>query len=657
MLFLLLLAFFLAYLPHIHQFGFYKDDWHMIYNGHSFGPNRITDSFLIDRPMMGQLNRVTYTLLGDSPLAWAVFAFAARLEGVLAFYVLVRLLWPRRLLPAALISLLFAVYPGFLQLPNAATFQNHFIGYGLALTSIALTAAALRARGSARLLLTLPALLFTAGYLLIYEYMIGLEALRVMVIWLVTAQRAGVDWRKVFRKVVLRSLPYMAVTLAFVTWRLLIFSSDRPATNTELLLGKYLSQPALALANLLVSGVQDFVESLWLAWSVPLYNLWSSASLADVAGGLLLGIGGGVAIWLGLLRLFSRGFEEASQEDGETDWAKAAMLIGALATLGALLPVLAAGRSIAFKDQFDRYTLHATAGVSLLLGGVIYTALRSRYRLALVALLVGLSIPVHFLNGAYWGRFWAVQREFWWQVAWRAPGLADQTVLMPLLPAGYRLAEDYEVFSAANLVYHPEEAAFRIYGEILNQDTARKVILGEESYRFIRFFELTRDFKQALVVEWAGEGSCAHFVDSQRLELSAASDPLIFLVGPYSRIDRVLTSEPPAQPLAAVFGREPGHNWCYYYQQADLARQRGDWLAVLALLKQAESIGLRPVDVVEWLPFYEAFHATGDAAGAGALAARIRADRDTWNAYCHLSDPTGALRNSPAAAALCDSVD
>ena len=660
-LLLIVFVFALAYLPRIDQFGFYKDDWHMIYNGHTFGPNRITDSFLIDRPMMGRLNTLTYRVLGDSPLAWSLFAFAARLEGVLAFYALLRLLWPARRYPAVAMTLLFAVYPGFLQLPNAATFQNHFVGYGLALTSIALTVAVLRARMRVglKVLLTGIAVLFTAGYLLIYEYMIGLEALRLLVIWL-ALRPAGqpesepgdlprTPWKQSIGRALLIYLPYLLVALGFLAWRLFIFSSERPATNTELLLGKYLTAPGAMAAQLLADLVKDFAETLWLAWGVPLYTLWSEARPADLAVGLLLGAFAAAAVVL-----YARRFRQESGLDGQVEsgreWIPAALVAGVLSIIAALLPVLAAGRSVAFKDQFDRYTLHATAGVALVWGGLLFYALRPRLRLAALALLVGLAIPTHTLNAAYWSQFWTVQREFWWQMTWRAPMLEDQTVLMPLLPTGYRLAEDYEVFSAANLVYHPDERAFNIYGEVLNADTARKVALGEEGYRFIRFFEMTRDFKKALIVYWPGGGSCAHFIDGERLELSRQSDPLLFWVGRYSRIQQVAADAPSPQPLAVVFGPEPRHGWCFYYQQADLARQRGDWQAAASLYDQAEAAGLAPLDTLEWLPFYEAFFNLGDRERAGLLAGRIRNDFETTANYCRLTLP----RTDPAAAALCE---
>ncbi len=649
-LLLILFVFALAYLPRIDQLGFYKDDWHMIYNGHTFGPNRITDSFLIDRPVMGRINSLTYRVLGDAPLAWSLFAFAARLEGVLALYWLLRMLWPDRRFACSAMTLIFAVYPGFLQLPNAATFQNHFIGYGAALTSIALSVAALRARGWRKALLVGLAMLGAAGYLLIYEYMIGLEGLRLILIAYLQRreQPAGWPWKKTAAQAARAYLPYLLVAGGFAFWRLALFSSNRPATNTELLWSGYLAAPGAMLAQLLADGLKGFVETVWMAWSVPLYNLWANARAGDLAVGLLLGAAGG-----GALLLLARRYAGQENDVPQADWSRPAMVLGALGVLAALLPVLAAGRSVSFKDQFDRYTLHATAGVCLLVGGGLFYALRPRMRLAVLALLVGLAIPTHYLNTVYWSDFWAVQRNFWWQVTWRAPALQDETVLMANLPPGFRLAEDYEIFSAANLIYHPDERVFKLYGEVLNADTARKVILGEQSYRFIRFFESTRDFTKALIVDWPGGESCAHFIDSARMELPHGADPLDYWVGPYSHIERVVTGGPTAQPMAAVFGREPAHGWCYFYQQADLARQSGDWPAVARLYAEAHNQGFAAADALEWLPFYQAFSALGDPVQAGELADLIRADQDALNDYCVVSDPGGTRRADPAAKALC----
>jgi len=74
----------------------------------------------------------------------------------------------------------------------------------------------------------------------------------------------------------------------------------------------------------------------------------------------------------------------------------------------------------------------------------------------------------------------------------------------------------------------------------------------------------------------------------------------------------VLTDEEPHTPPAVVFGTEPPHGWCYYYEKADLARQRGDWDQVWNLGDQALDKGFAPQDAIEWVPFLQAYAMAGD---------------------------------------------
>jgi hypothetical protein len=75
-----------------------------------------------------------------------------------------------------------------------------------------------------------------------------------------------------------------------------------------------------------------------------------------------------------------------------------------------------------------------------------------------------------------------------------------------------------------------------------------------------------------------------------------------------------------------MFGPEPAHRWCYYFEKADLALQTGDWESVAALGKQASAAGLHPEDWVEWTPFLQAYAYLGDEAEFTATAHRLNGD-------------------------------
>ena len=70
-----------------------------------------------------------------------------------------------------------------------------------------------------------------------------------------------------------------------------------------------------------------------------------------------------------------------------------------------------------------------------------------------------------------------------------------------------------------------------------------------------------------------------------------------------SNPDRILR-----QPLAVmpdIYGPEPEHRWCYYFEQAELARQFGDWREVVRLGNEAFALDDAPNNPVERFVFIE----------------------------------------------------
>jgi hypothetical protein len=72
------------------------------------------------------------------------------------------------------------------------------------------------------------------------------------------------------------------------------------------------------------------------------------------------------------------------------------------------------------------------------------------------------------------------------------------------------------------------------------------------------------------------------------------------------RVDR-----PDAQANTRWFGKEPAHAWCYYFEKAELARQRGDWQTAAHLGDEAAAKGFTARDEMEKLVFIEAYAHVG----------------------------------------------
>ncbi len=621
----------LAYLSAAGQLGFYRDDWHMVWSGTVRGPLSVFDLHVVDRPFMGAVYAAAFAVLGNNPLAWYLYAFGLRLAGGLVFLGLVRSLWPHRRWETGAMALLFTTYPGFLQMPEANAYQAHLAALLAGLISLALTVQALRAsrKGTAAALTALAVISALFSYLTM-EWMVGLEGARLALIVYWALREGSIS---PIRKISLRWLPTLLATGAFLFWRLFIFKSARPVTDTGALKQMYLSNPLGMLLRLVIETGKDFFETTILAYGVPLYNLTARAGYLDLLAGLGLALIGAGLVWLAW-RLLHNDEPEEEMERNDRGWQKGAALLGAAMIVFALLPVTLSNRDVQFVDTFDRYTLAAMPGVAILLVAGISALLQRPYRVGAVALLLGISILTHSQNGAYFRTFWEYQRQLWWQLSWRAPDLKDNTALVAQLPSAYRLAEGYEVWGPANLIYRPQSTAPLISAETLNDESLLQMLRQESYGRSFRRVEYTVDFKNLLALSEPGYGACLHVLDRDTMEVSQNEDPAVRLLAGYSSTGLILANAEPKQVPQRIFGREPAHGWCYYYQKASLARQRQDWAEAARLGDEAAQKGLSPQDASEWMPFYEGYAQTGAISQSNHIGEILRADPDFTAAYC-----------------------
>jgi hypothetical protein len=59
--------------------------------------------------------------------------------------------------------------------------------------------------------------------------------------------------------------------------------------------------------------------------------------------------------------------------------------------------------------------------------------------------------------------------------------------------------------------------------------------------------------------------------------------------------------------MPQIYGPEPNHGWCYYFEQADLAAQLHDWQRVVSLGEIAFRLSDYPNDPVERFVFIEGY--------------------------------------------------
>jgi hypothetical protein len=535
-----------------------------------------------------------------------LYALLWRFIGGLAFFWILRLLWPDHKYITTLMAVLFIVYPGFLSQPNANTKQNHLYGFGTALLSITLMLQAIKTniRGW-KIFCGVSSLILTANYLFIYEYMIGFEGTRLILLGYALFQDGFKQFRSLIKEIFKRIWPYWVVTAGFLYWRVFIFESSRNATDVSGLAGSYFGNFRYMSVRLIAETIKDFLDTSIFAWFVQPYQLFSTAPYSNLGYAFLIAL---IVASLVLLyaSLFRKWWGADYSESDTPRLVKDFLWIGALVIVCAIVPVILSDRQVELYDSYKSYGLHPIAGVVLFIAGIVLM-FQPRFRSLLPIALIVISVATQLLNADYWKPFWEYQRQMWWQLTWRAPDIKDDTLVMTYNSAGYNPQQDYEVWGPINLIYNPEPAETpAIQAEVLNSTTAYNVVGQDVINNYVRDIKLHRDFNNVLVISMSTISGCLHVINGHLPVYSENESSLIRQVGEYSRVDRIVPSGTAPVPPAAIFGAEPEHGWCYYYQKASLARQNGNWEEVVRLYDEALVSNLETKDKSEMISFFEA---------------------------------------------------
>ncbi len=263
----------LAYLPLVGKFGYFNDDWYLMYSASVYGPDSFIDIFSVDRPGRALVMIPAYTLFGENPLYYNLNAYVFRLAGGLALFWLLNLLWPGKRILTMLMALLFSIYPGFLSQPNAIDYQSHIIGLAAALCSLTLTLKAVRSESRlSKVVFHILSVLLGWFYLSQMEWYIGFEFLRWAAVFALSARWEG-NLLERGKRAIRWAFPSLVVPLFFLVWRLFFFASERGATDTDVQLERFRLYPIQTVFHWAVQVVQDLFDVILSAWAIPLSQL------------------------------------------------------------------------------------------------------------------------------------------------------------------------------------------------------------------------------------------------------------------------------------------------------------------------------------------------------------------------------------------------
>jgi hypothetical protein len=640
---LLFVVAFLAYGIHLRELGLFWDDWGVFWLEQNRGPDGVIKGHMIDRPLIGYNHALLSSLFGQNIAAFHYYAFFLRLFGAYLVLWLLRLLWPDKRFSTTMMTVLFLVYPGFLSQPIAYTKTNHLSALLLVLISLVLTVLALKNdKKQLKLIYWLISLITGGAYYFYFEYLLGFEVVRFGLIAILTWGASEVRLWKKAAQTILRWAPFFLMLCAYFYWRVFVFESGRPTVSVDSLLLSYLrgdNLPHHYLA-LFFNLIIDYLELIVLTWFVPAYHYSTSSVLSSLGIAILVGgISAGLVMFY--YRVFDNGRHESEGKNKEIKKGFQWLIIGfSVLVVTNFLPVVA-GRDFALLSVFKSYGLHIAVSASILLVGLLHLIIRPRYRGIVIASLVFLAVVTHNLNFTRMVNYWQVQKDLWWQLSWRAPDLKDWTVLWVHLPdeLGINFEQDYETWGPADMIYADEINTETtkipwIQGEVFYDGTLSLLQQGDSSLDEFRMVSFTKDYGNSLVMSIPSSISCLQVYDNNKLEFSEYTNPLVQVGATYSLIDRVITDGPGHVPPESIFGPEPEHRWCYYYQKASLARQAGDWDEVIYLLEQANQNGYRANDRVEWIPFFEAYVNLDRVQEARKLATIIKSNQGVASLIC-----------------------
>ena len=642
-LFLILLVSFGALSPWL---GFYWDDWPAIWFFHLLGPSGFKDVFAIDRPLLGRLFMLTTPLLGESALSWQLFGIFTRWMSCLALWWTLRVLWPQRSQQAGWIAFLFAIYPGFRQQYIAVTYSHGWIILAAFLLSFGSMILALR---KPRWFWPLMALTWLLSAVIMFtdEYFFGLELLRPVFLWL-ALDNGAVRARQRLRRVLLLWLPYLAVMVAFLIWRILLQHTPRGQVT---IIDQLKTNPLLTLLSLVQTILNDLYEVSLLAW----VQTFRFAGLPELSRKLLpyylaFVLVTAVLITLYLAKLSSR--PEAHTGPGSSRrWSLQAIAIGFLALFMGGWPFWATALPIQLNFPWDRFTLPMMLGACFLFVGILELLVRNRLlKVTILGIIIGLSVGMHFQDGLGYRREWNAQKAFFWQLAWRAPAIKPGTALLTAgLPFTYYT--DNSLTGPLNWIYAPQyssgEMPYLLYDLEVRVEADHLALVKnapiQQPYRATTFNGST---SQAIVL-YSPRNGCLKVLDPPRERGFPIRQDFVYAARYLSDPDNIIHDNTGAAQLPNhIFGPEPEHDWCYYFEKAELARQEEDWQQIARLWEQAVRHGQSPERAAELLPFIEGLAQLGDWDRAEELSLQAYQKMpglqtvlcSTWARSLHTSD-------------------
>jgi len=584
----------LAYGLSFWRLGFYWDDQPISWIRYQLGVEATTRYFSDSRPVWALLYQLTGFVIPQNPAYWQLFAMFWRWAGVHVFWLFMTGLFPRGKNIAFLLSMFVLLYPGFNQQWVSYVYSHFFIVLFFLLFSWYLML-----RGK-----TIPAMIFSALHLLMFEYFFLLEFMRPIFIFISLRDESMTNGER-SKKVIRAWLPYIGVIVFVLLYRSLVYS--HPGFGYSLT-----EEVVRAPVETITQLVWQVLSSLWAA----AFGAWTLAFQlpSPSVNGLrttILYIA--VVLMVGAFVYLFKKADEEPQTDGVKYNSYWLLGLGAVMLLLGGVPYWVTNLPVTLGFPANRALLSFMFGSCFFLMGLL-DLFPSRIKYSVVILLVSLSAGRQFLWSVDYLRDWQSQKNLFWQLTWRAPGIEPNTII--LMNEELKFNADNSISAPLNWIYASDHESRQVGYVLLyptNRIGASLPALQPElpiHYDFLAgFFE--GNTSNSLAFYYAPP-ACLRLLEPD-LDVKnrlIPDDSLMRDASALSNADRILSEQQALMP--AIYGPELEHGWCYYFQKADLARQMGDWDEVVRLGNQAFNLDDYPNDPIERFVFIEGYAHIGE---------------------------------------------
>lgn len=630
--------------------GYYWDDWPFAWLNHFFGPVEYIAAFRPFRPFLGYIFYSTTLFFGSNPITWQIIGLVIRFLMSILFWSLLKMVWPAQKSEIIWIVLLFTVYPGYLQQWVSLTHVNQeLIPLIWMFSSFLLTAYALR-KPKNKVYLTLTALFLQVLGLFSTEYFFGIEIIRLFFM-IVIISETQTNFLERLRKSFINWLPYLFIWITNAVW---LYEYHQSSTYNSYEINIF--QKIITSPNLIINEIiGTFTNSAYAAWANAFQIFSYFDGTAAQLYSVLIFIISGIIVYFYMLSVDEL---NSIHQNNNDRWGLQAAIIGILAIFAGRLPSFAAGLPLKLEFDFDRLMISIMPGASMFIVGASSMILKNgRRKILILSILIGICTAYQFNISNSFRRDWNNQKTFFWQLAWRIPAMEKNTVLLTYeLPIKY--ASDFQMTAPINWIYstsiniHELPYALLYIKSRIGSQSLPSLQPGIPIKLQYRTTEFTSNTSDSIVIYKQADG-CLRVLDPVYGNSETVPGVNYYLTDSIrlSNLNKIKFDQPQPVLDKIPFGDEPVHDWCYFYEKSELARQQSHWDEIIKLHKQAIKEGLTILNPVENLPFIEAYANKGDLNTAMNLTEQTviyqkelcPAINTLWSRFFHNGFEFGAL--------------